>query len=99
MIKGSMLTFSIPIHHIIEEIKILNFNSEREKALINRISEENLKPQGYEFKNDLIFFKGRILIIQCSEITLKILKEFHDGYIGGHSGIERTFNRISKKNW
>lgn len=50
-------------------------------------------------RNDLILYKGRILLIQGSVMTHKVIREFHESYVGGHSGIDRTFNRISKKIW
>lgn len=44
-------------------------------------------------------YKGKFYIVSDSEFIPKILKEFHDGYVGGHSGIDRTITRISINFW
>lgn len=86
-----------------EEEEIIYSNkakiAEEIKFLTEKIVSENLKIQGLEIREELILYKGRFFILQGSEIVGKILKEFHDGYIGGHSGIDRTFNGISINFW
>lgn len=96
-VKRSMLALSAPVHSLIEEIKKYNINSDQIRELIQKINSENLQAQGHIVRNGLILYKGRILLIQGSVMTNKVIREFHDSYVGRHSRIDRTFNRISKK--
>jgi len=99
VVEGTLLAYSAPIHSLIEELRIFNSTSPEIQSLIHRIEKENLRAQGYEFREGLMFFKGRFYILPNSKFVDKLLQEFHDGYIGGHSGIDRTYNRLSTHFW
>ncbi|WVZ17565.1 hypothetical protein V8G54_010547 [Vigna mungo] len=45
-------------------------------------------------KDQLLFWKGRLVIPQQSPLISKILEAYHCSPIGGHSGIARTISRV-----
>lgn len=50
---------------------------------------------GYSMKNDLLFYKGRLVLLKPSKWITRLLHEFHDSLVGGHSGFFCTFKRMS----
>ncbi|KAL5572823.1 hypothetical protein UlMin_022420 [Ulmus minor] len=46
-------------------------------------------------KNDLLFYKGRLVLPKPSKWITRLLHEFHDSLVGGHSGFFRTLKRMS----
>lgn len=51
--------------------------------------------EGFSIRNGLILFKDRYFISQTSKLIPKLLNEFHNSTLGGHSGIERSIKRLS----
>lgn len=51
----------------------------------------------YVWRNQLIFHKNRVVVPPDSDITCKLLQEFHDSPCGGHSGVLRTYKRITQQ--
>lgn len=49
----------------------------------------------YLFRDRLLFFKSRLVLPTDSPLCLHLFHEFHSSPIGGHSGIARTFHRLS----
>ncbi|KAF2292988.1 hypothetical protein GH714_034621 [Hevea brasiliensis] len=49
----------------------------------------------YSWRNGLILYKNRVVVPPKSDLTLKIMQEFHDSPSGGHSGILRTYKRVA----
>ncbi|QRW12452.1 Retrotransposable element Tf2 protein [Ceratobasidium sp. AG-Ba] len=51
----------------------------------------------YEWKEDLLWYEGRIVIPENKEIRLAILEMHHDNPIAGHQGQARTLELISRR--
>lgn len=51
---------------------------------------------GYEFKKGRLLYKGKLVLPKGSNKIPLILAEFHDSPCGGHSGLFRTFKRVSR---
>ncbi|QRV85410.1 Retrotransposable element Tf2 protein [Ceratobasidium sp. AG-Ba] len=51
----------------------------------------------YEWKEDLLWYEGRIEIPENKEIRLAILETHHDNPIAGHQGQARTLELISRR--
>lgn len=63
---------------------------------VSRLATE--KPgEPYLWKNGLIFYKNRVVIPPQSDLTTKLLQEFHDSPCGGHSGVLRTYKRLAQQ--
>lgn len=48
----------------------------------------------YTLEQGRLLHKGRLVLPRGSDLTPRILHEFHAGIIGGHSGFLRTYRRI-----
>ncbi|QRV84964.1 Retrotransposable element Tf2 protein [Ceratobasidium sp. AG-Ba] len=51
----------------------------------------------YEWKEDLLWYEGQIVIPENKEIRLAILEMHHDNPIAGHQGQARTLELISRR--
>ncbi|QRV88083.1 Retrotransposable element Tf2 protein [Ceratobasidium sp. AG-Ba] len=51
----------------------------------------------YEWKEDLLWYEGRIVIPENKEVKLAILEMHHDNPIAGHQGQARTLELISRR--
>jgi len=56
----------------------------------------NSEPQLYQKKDGLFYYRGRILLSPDRHITELLISEHHDTPRGGHSGYERTLQRLKK---
>jgi hypothetical protein len=51
----------------------------------------------YAWRNELLYFKGRVVIPSQADLRSQLLHEMHDTKIGGHSGVLRTFKKLSQQ--
>ena len=51
----------------------------------------------YRIVNGMIYYKGRIYLIQDSNLKYKILQEAHDSPLAGHQGIFKTYRQLRKR--
>ena len=51
----------------------------------------------YEWKENLLWYDGKILVPDSSEIRLKLLEHHHDEPIAGHQGHARTLELLSRR--
>jgi hypothetical protein len=87
---GELLAFSYPLPHWLEPIRSETQAAPEAQALVNRIQEgEAIGP--WKYKDDLIFFKGRIYLLPGSSLIRPILAEIHDGT---HEGSFKTMKRL-----
>ena len=59
------------------------------------LRDPNLHP-GFSLRKGVLYYKERLVLPKNSSRIPMILKEFHDSAWGGHSGIFRTYKRISE---
>lgn len=50
---------------------------------------------GFLIANGRVTYKGRIVIPQSSSFIPKLLHEYHDSVLGGHSGEFKTYQRLA----
>lgn len=50
----------------------------------------------FTVQDGLIRYKGRIWIGQNKGVQQRLLTEFHSGALGGHSGVQATYSRLTK---
>lgn len=53
--------------------------------------------KGFSIQNDLLFYKSRLVIPRTSSLIPAIFEEFHGSQIGGHSGEDRSYQRIASE--
>ncbi|GAU48361.1 hypothetical protein TSUD_282420 [Trifolium subterraneum] len=56
--------------------------------------QKGAKP-GFEFKQGVLLYDGRLVISSKSVLIPTLLKEFHETSQGGHSGFYRTYRRLA----
>lgn len=64
------------------------------QALWVQINEGHNVKKGYSVVDGRLFYKHRLVIPSTSVYIPLILQECHDGLLGGHSGVLKTFKRI-----
>ncbi|XP_024963751.1 uncharacterized protein LOC112504018 [Cynara cardunculus var. scolymus] len=70
-------------------------------SFLNRIKDdlslEKAEHKGFEIQQDLLLYKGRLVIPRLSKMIPLIFEEFHGSPIGGHTGEDRTYQRIASE--
>jgi hypothetical protein len=51
---------------------------------------------GYELHNGIIPFRGRVWLGSNLALETKIITCFHSSAVGGHSGVQATYQRIKR---
>lgn len=90
-----MISWSEPktrfMQQLLDEVK----SNDKMQELITQCKDHpQLKPH-YTTKEGLLYWKGRLVIPDASNLIQMILKENHSSPIGGHSGNSRTMARIA----
>ncbi|KAM0057208.1 putative nucleotidyltransferase, Ribonuclease H [Helianthus debilis subsp. tardiflorus] len=65
------------------------------QQLYTDVLQDPLRFPDYQIHNGLLLFRGRLVIPNDTTIKQQLLQEFHASPSGGHSGITRTFHRLS----
>lgn len=72
---------------------------EKLQKIRRELEEKKEEPNSqYSVKQDMLMYKGRLVIAKASRLTPMILHTYHDSVFGGHSGFLRflrTYKRIS----
>ena len=85
----------VPQVHIWEEIKEATRGDEYTIQLSRTAQNQ---PGGfYKLRDGLIFYKTRVVVPRDQEIHHKLLVEFHDSKLAGHSGVLRTYRRLAQQ--
>ncbi|CAA7045064.1 unnamed protein product [Microthlaspi erraticum] len=83
---------SLEIQDIYEEID----QCDQIQEVISRISAGEEVKSGYQLIEGRLLYKKRLVIPNTSRFIPLILKEYHDGMLGGHAGVLRTVKRIQE---
>ncbi|XP_047160821.1 uncharacterized protein LOC124830981, partial [Vigna umbellata] len=67
------------------------------KKIIEEIKNDPDSHPAYTMENEMLHFKGRLVLSEKSGWIPKILAEFHDSTTGGHSGVEQIWALYSHK--
>lgn len=62
--------------------------------IIAKLKQHLEKKSAYSWRQGQLTYNGKLVISNKSEIILRLLREFYDSAIGGHSGFLRTYKRI-----
>lgn len=86
--EPTLLAVSIVVLEWFNEIRSEYAKDPKITAIINNLR-DNSK---FEWKNDILWYKGRIYLNSNSKFKSKILKESHDSLSAGHVGFFKTYN-------
>ena len=59
--------------------------------------EGNITSDEIKIVEELILYKGRILLAGNSKVKGKIMKEYHDKPLSGHNGFYKTYKKIRER--
>lgn len=67
------------------------------QALKQKLVEGGAIASGYTIENNRLLFKGR-LVLPCGSSWIPVLfQEFHGNVVGGHSGVQKTYQRLARE--
>lgn len=89
-------TISSPHFHLWAELRHVNQTDPDMVALHEKYSSQPEKHPYLLDREGLLLYRGRIVIPPSSSLCTKLLEEFHNSKMGGHSGVLRTYNRIAQ---
>lgn len=67
------------------------------QRLISQLQKGEATPKWFTLENGVLKYKGRIVIPRQSELTTRMLKEYHDSLVGGHAGDLKTYQRLARE--
>lgn len=83
---------SIQMQQIFDELE----SNEEINQLIKEVMLEMSVKVGYSVVSGRLMYRGRLVLPKDYQFIPHILKEYHDGVLGGHSGILKTIKRIQQ---
>jgi hypothetical protein len=78
--------------------EVLNsYNTDTEmQQLLQQLAVHSPDEKGYSLEHGLIKFNGRLVIGSNLALQTKLIATLHDSALGGHSGIQATYQRAKK---
>lgn len=67
------------------------------QSLKRKIAEDESIPEGYTVESGNLLFKGRLVLPKGSGWIPVLCHEFHSSVIGGHSGVQKTYQRMARE--
>jgi hypothetical protein len=65
------------------------------QQIIKDLQEDASSRPGYEYKQGVLLYEGRLVLSKQSTLIPQMLEEFHNTPQGGHSGFYRTYRRLA----
>ena len=80
---------------LMEEIQKSWENDPQLTKVIGQLKEQNSNSSPYNWKDNQLTRKGRLVVGKDLLLQTKLIQLFHEGGIGGHSGMQATVKRIA----
>ncbi|XP_076944549.1 uncharacterized protein LOC143615269 [Bidens hawaiensis] len=91
----SLLSISYPTTTWLEELRAYYISNKNGSQLVANIKDDPVTFPNDVYQNGLIYIKGKLLVPPISDMRQRTLQEFHSSFVGGHSGVNTTFKRLS----
>jgi Integrase zinc binding domain len=89
------LAISRPINSDLKTLEQEVANDLYCQQIITEISANKSKTAGWSFSHGLLRYRGRIYLPENSTLIPVLLAEYHSTLLGGHSGVQRTIQRLT----
>ncbi|CAJ2652361.1 unnamed protein product [Trifolium pratense] len=76
-------------------VKVENQKDEQLQQIIRDLQADIHSRPGYEYKQGVLLYEGRLVLSAKSVLIPVMLSEFHSTPQGGHSGFYRTYRRLA----
>lgn len=83
---------TIQMQNILDEIDV----KEEIHKLMREVAVGSIEKKGYTVVSGRLFYKNYLVLPRLSVHIPQILHEYHDGVMGGHSGILKTIKHIQQ---
>ncbi|GKC28423.1 ty3-gypsy retrotransposon protein [Tanacetum coccineum] len=93
--SGELLTLSVPYCVEITDIKRGLQQDSYSVNILQQLQDNPSSVPDFYSHDQLLFFKGRLVIPDIPDLKLKLLQECHNSPAGGHGGFLKTFKRLS----
>ena len=93
--RSIMMARSQPKWQSISELKKALAQDTQLNTIMQLCLQNSPPNPNYLVSNQLLYWKGRLVLPKKHDLVQKILYEFHSTLLGGHSGFTRTFHRIA----
>jgi hypothetical protein len=90
---ATFLAITVPHLDFLDKIQQQLSTNQQLQHLIEQVKSDPSAHPHYHVQNQLLFYKNKLFIPNCSELKTLFLEEFHSSQIGGHSGITKTYGR------
>ncbi|KAD3336646.1 hypothetical protein E3N88_32165 [Mikania micrantha] len=90
-----MMAFSSQDSSFLTTLQLALQKDDTLQQFITTVLKEPLYYVDYKIHNGLVLFRCRLVIPDDPILKQQLLIEFHESTIGGHSGVTRTFHRLS----
>lgn len=93
--EAALFIISSQRYELEHELRTLNRSDPELLHLQKGPAEQPETLGGYAFRDDILFYRGRIVIPSASPLRQVLLAEFHNTALGGYAGIARTYHRVA----
>lgn len=66
------------------------------QQLIADLQQDPVSHPSFTWQHQMLYYKSRLVVGNDSQFRHKLIKEHHAGPVGGHSGGERTYQRLKQ---
>jgi hypothetical protein len=71
-------------------------NDSASQQLLTKLAVVSPNASGYSLKHGLIYRNAQILVGANAALRTKVIAAFHSSAVGGHSGVQATYQRVKK---
>jgi hypothetical protein len=93
---GHLLEMSVCHPVWLQEVKNSYTTDPELTSLLQQLAIYSPYAKGYSLEHGIIKYKGRMVIGDNLALQTKLISQLHDTPVGGHSGIQATYQRVKK---
>lgn len=72
------------------------FGDTKVTEIISQLNLDDKSNHGYTLLNGVLYYKGRMVVGEATDLRKKLLQLYHNSPLGGHSGMHNTYMRIKR---